>query len=63
MFKHMVRVEGRFLGAFEILRKANISFVMSVRLSAWNNWTDCHEILYLSIFPKYVEKNSSFIKI
>jgi hypothetical protein len=25
-----------FLGAFEKLRKATISFVMSVRLSAWN---------------------------
>ena len=27
-----------FLGAFEKLRKTSISFVMSVCLSAWNNW-------------------------
>jgi hypothetical protein len=30
-------VMGKFLGAFEELRKATNSFVMSVRLSAWNN--------------------------
>jgi hypothetical protein len=30
---------GPFLGAFATWRKATISFVMSVRLSTWNNWT------------------------
>ena len=49
------------LGAFENSRKANISFVMSVRLSAWNNsgfhWTDSHDIWYLNIILKSVEKN------
>ena len=47
------------LGAFTKLRKATIIFVMSVRLSAWNNsapWTDFNEIWYLSIFRKSVEK-------
>jgi hypothetical protein len=27
----------KFLGAFEKLQKVTIEFVMSVRLSAWNN--------------------------
>jgi hypothetical protein len=44
-----------FLDAFTKLRKATISFVMSVRPSAWNNsapWTDFHEIWYLRPFRK-----------
>ena len=50
-----------FLGAFAKLRKAAISFVMSVRLSArveqlGSHWMDFHEIWYLIIFRKYVEK-------
>ena len=57
----------QFLGTFAKLRKATISCVMSVRpfcLSACpsarmdlgSHWTDFHEIWYLSIFWKYVEK-------
>ena len=41
------------LGAFAILRKASLSFVMSVRLRMellGSHWKDFHEILYLSIF-------------
>ena len=43
------------LGAFAKLRKATISFVMSVRPSArieqlGSHWTDFREILYLKIF-------------
>jgi hypothetical protein len=52
----------------------NISFVMSVRVSLCvrpsshleqlgSQSTDFHEIWYLSIFRKSVEKNSIFIKI
>jgi hypothetical protein len=48
------------LDAYAKLRKVTISFFMyvrrSVRPSAGNNWTDCHEILYLNIFTKYVEE-------
>ena len=43
-----------FLSAFAKLRKATVSFVLSVRLSSWNklgsHWTDFHEIWYLDIF-------------
>jgi len=57
-----------FLGAFEKLRKATNTFVMSVRLSVCVEQlgfygTDFHEIWYLSIFRKFIEKNSMFIKI
>jgi len=50
-----------FLGAFEKLLKATISFVMSVCPSVRmeqlrSHWTDFHEIRYLSIFRKSVEK-------
>ena len=50
-----------FLGAFATLRKATISFVMSVRLSVrmeqlGSHWTGFHEIWYCSIFRKSVEK-------
>jgi hypothetical protein len=49
-----------FLGAFENLRKATISFVMSVRLSAWNNSAPTGRIFMkfhiVSINRKYVEK-------
>jgi hypothetical protein len=34
-----------FLGAFAILRNTIISFVMSVRLSAWNGSTSTGRIL------------------
>jgi hypothetical protein len=54
-----------FLGAFAKLRKATINFVISfcpavcpsARMEQLDShWTDCHEILYLSIFLKPVEK-------
>jgi hypothetical protein len=49
------------LGAFAKLRKATISFVMSVRLSVrmeqlGSNWTDFHDTSYLSAFRKSVLK-------
>jgi hypothetical protein len=44
-----------FLGAFEELRKAFVSFVVSVRVSARNHsaphWAGFNEIWYLCIFP------------
>ena len=56
------------LGAFAKLRKAIISFVMSVfrpsihlSLSGYH-WTDFHEIWYLSIFPKFVDKFFFWLK-
>jgi hypothetical protein len=50
-----------FIGAFAKLRKASISFVMSVHPSVrmkqlGSHWTDFHEILYLSISRSSVEK-------
>jgi hypothetical protein len=50
-----------FLGAFAKLRKTTISFVMSVPLSVRVerlrcNWTDFHEIWYLNMSRKSVEK-------
>jgi hypothetical protein len=50
-----------FLGAFVKLRKATISFVMSVRLSVrteqlGSQWKDFHEIWYLRVFIKSVAK-------
>ena len=50
-----------FLSALTKLRKVTISFVMSVRLSVrmkqlGSHQMDFHEILYLSIFRKYIEK-------
>ena len=56
-----------FLGTFAKLRKSAISFVMSVRLSVrmeqlGSNWKGFHEILYLSIFRKSVEKHQVALK-
>jgi hypothetical protein len=60
------------LGVFWKLRKATISFVMSVRLSVrpsvhteqlGSHWTDFHEIWYLKNFSKICRDNSSYIKI
>jgi hypothetical protein len=50
-----------FLGPFANFRKATLSFVISVRLfvrieQLGYHWTYFHEILYLNIFRKYVEK-------
>ena len=48
---------GHFLGAFTKLRKATISFVMSVRMEQLgSHWADFHEIWYLRIFRKSVAK-------
>ena len=49
------------LGAFAKLRKATISMVISALLSVRteqlrSHWTDFHEIGYLRIFGKSVEK-------
>ena len=49
------------------MRQANIDFVMSVRLSVHmrqpdSHRTDFHEILYLSIFRKSVEKIKVWLK-
>jgi len=50
-----------FLGEFADLRRATSYFVMSVRLSVrmgqlGSHWADFHEILYLTIFRKPLEK-------
>ena len=46
-----------FSGAFAKLRQASISFDMSGRMEQFGfRWTDFHEILYLRIFRKSVEK-------
>jgi hypothetical protein len=52
----------QFLDALAKLRKVTISFVMSA-CPLGSQWMVLHEILYLSIFRKSVEKFSSFIKI
>jgi hypothetical protein len=49
------------LGAFAKLRKASVSFAMSVRPSArmeqlCYHWTDFREISYLNVFRKSVKK-------
>jgi len=54
------------LGPFAKLRKATVSFVMSVRpfdrmKKRGSQWTDFYEMFYFSILRKSVEKNSSFI--
>jgi hypothetical protein len=57
-----------FLNPFAKLRKASFSFVMPaypyVRMEQLgSHWTDFHEILYLSIFLKICQENSTCIKI
>ena len=56
-----------FRGAFAKLRKATISFVISVRPSVrmerlGSHWTDFHEFGYLNIFRKSVEKIQDSLK-
>jgi hypothetical protein len=56
-----VRLGSVFLGAFAKLRKATISFIMSVRQSVRMeqlvfHYTDFHEVWYLSVSRKSVEK-------
>jgi hypothetical protein len=61
-----VKAEGRactftFLGAFAKLRKATISFVMSVCLSAeqlGSHWTDFYEVSFASIIRKFNDHGS-----
>jgi hypothetical protein len=51
------------LGAFAKLRKATISFVMSVRLEQLGfHWTDFHEMWYFDIFRKSVQKIQVLLK-
>jgi len=63
---------GEFVGAFADLRKVTISVALPLCPSAHPfvrteelgcHWKDFHEIWYLYIFSKYVDKNSSFIEI
>ena len=56
---------GGFLGAFAKFRKVTVSFVMSVRLSAWAPGLQLHDfnaIWCLSIFLKSVEKLQDSLK-
>jgi len=51
----------QFLCAFGKLRKATTSFVVNVRLSAWNNSAPIGRIFKkfdMSIFRKFVQKNT-----
>jgi hypothetical protein len=55
------RISPHFLGAFAKLRKATVSFLVSVYPSVLmehlgSHWTEFNEIWYLSIFLKSVEK-------
>jgi hypothetical protein len=56
-----------FLGVFARLRKATISFVVSFHPSLrteqlGSHWTDFHEIWYLNIFEKSVQKIEVLLK-
>jgi len=44
------------LGVFAKLRRATIKFVRTVRTELGYHQTEFHEILYFSIFRKFVEK-------
>jgi len=55
----MLEVYVEILGAFAELRKLSFSFVLSVSLSIrveqiGSLWMDFHEILYVSVFQKFV---------
>jgi len=74
LYIHLLRGPARktFLGAFPKLRRATVSFIMSVRPSVClsvrieqisSHWTECDEIWYLSIFSKTCMEKSSFVKI
>jgi hypothetical protein len=46
------------LGAFAKLRKATVSFVMSVRMEQLgSHWTDFYEVSYLSFFQNDGREN------
>jgi len=56
-----------FLCALEKFRKTNINFVVPVRVSVrmeqlGSHWKDFHEIWYLNIFRKYIEKIQVLLK-
>jgi len=56
-----------FLGAFAKLREATVIFVMSVFSSVCTeqlgfHWTDFHEIWYMTVFRKSVEKKIVSLK-
>jgi len=56
-----------FLGAFTKLRKATISFLMSLRPfvcmeQLGSHWKDFYEILYINTFLKSVAKNKVLLK-
>jgi hypothetical protein len=56
LFPYIALID-RLLGAFAALRKATNSFVMSVPMQQLgSHWTNFHEILYVGIFGKSVEK-------
>jgi hypothetical protein len=68
----LVRTDFSLLGAFAKLRKATISFIVSVCLSVCpsvrmkqlgSNLTDFHEILVFEYFSKIYRENSSLAKI
>ena len=45
------------LGAFAKLRQATVSFVLSFRMEQLcSHWTDVHEIWYLNVYRKSIEK-------
>ena len=51
-----------FLGAFSKLRKATISFAMSVRPSAWNNSTPTGQIFIQFDISVFFENLSRILK-
>jgi len=58
---------GLFLCALKKYRKATINFVVSVHVSVRmeqlsSHWRDFHEIWYLNIFRKYLEKIQVLLK-
>jgi len=71
--RHSVSVVGwedpkSYLGPFAKLRKSTINFVTSVRLSVHmkllgSHWTEFHDIWYLNIFGKSIEKIQVSLKI
>jgi hypothetical protein len=53
-----------FLGAFVKYRKEIVSLAKPVLMERLcSNWTNFHDIRYLSIFRKYFENNFKFIRI
>ena len=52
-----------FLAAFAKLRKATVSFLMSVRMELGSHWTYFHKILYSSFFFRnFVQKTQVSLK-